>query len=66
MLALAAHVYELGLCPKNASSMHGIVMNTRLLITGYSTMRTKKNNASIMAVISPVLLECVLAPEKAR
>ena len=42
----------------NTSSMHRIVLNTRLLIISDWTMWTKKDNASIMAIISVVLLEC--------
>ena len=53
----------------NTTSMLRIIKNTRLLIPGHRTMRPwgpRKDNASIMAFISAVLLECALAPEKAR
>ena len=50
----------------NISSMYGIIKihDCSLGVTGPRGPR--KANASIMAVNSAVLLECVLAPEKAR
>ena len=42
----------------------GFILNTRIRITGNRAAR--KDNASVIAVISAVLLEWVLAPEKAR
>ena len=67
MLAPAAHVYEPGLCP-NKYQQHA--ENRNKYTTAHHGLldheNQEKNNASIMAVISAVLLECVLAPEKAR
>ena len=48
----------------HTSSMFGVVINTRSRITG--TWGPRQDNASITAVISAVLLERVLAREKAR
>ena len=66
MLALAAHVYELGLCPNKYQqrAKNRTKYTTAHQVTGPRGPR--KDNASIIAVISAVLLECILAPEKAR
>ena len=56
MQVQAAHRVGVWIVPEQkTSSLHRIVINIRLLVTGYSIMRTKKENAAIMAIISAVL-----------
>ena len=63
----AAHVYEPESCPsKHQQHAENHTKYTIARREPLDHVDHRKDNASIMAVISAVLLECVRAPEKAR
>ena len=66
MLLQAAHECGLGSTQTNTSSMHRIVEDSRLFITDTGPRGPRKDNTSIIANISAVLLEWISAPAKAR